>query len=358
MKITDIKSETNHANIAGMALRRPLFESAILCGRLTLTTPYDTTAKVIACYAAAFFIALLSIVPCSILWFAGKGISLLGNPSINPEGLSLAPPATTAPPPRRPQNLNTLYTANEARIPIPKRETFRTPCQIIQRRNSHALLPTDHATRELFLNEITLYLTNILTRLQDPSTSPAKQAEALTLLADGFLVCYPTWIEQTKKAYRVLSGQEETGEILLLHHIQQDKDDLILQFAQGKFKTEWHALNYVRFLLANQLGLSHDYQFDAYRGERDGIFGQGLCRWLFLQVYEDTNRLVTAIQTRINAAGYEGKYAVLLRDAVTQADCTIEDLNEYVLENYYEEDMTTLNRKGTIALLSLIGILH
>lgn len=358
MKITDIKSETNHANTIGMALRQPLFRAATLCGRITLNSPFDSRAKVVASYVAAFFIALLTFAPCSILWFVGKGICLIGHPSLNPEGLSLAPPEETPPSPQEPQDLNTLYTTFVNQIPPEKRSTFEQACKIIQAGEEHQFLPPNQSSRELFLNEITLYLSNVLVLLQNPDTPAAKREEALTLLADGFSVCHTTWLEQTKRAYRLLSGQEEAGEILLLRHLQQDKDDLILQFTQQRMNLQWHALNYVRSLLSTVLGLNRDYHFDAYRGHQDSIFGPRICLWLFMQVYADTNRLITAIQTRINAADYEGKYAVLLRDAIEQADRTIKDSGQYVLDNYYEANTTTLNRKGTIALLSLIGILH
>lgn len=360
MKITKIGNPTNHANSIGMALRNPLFRTATLCGRLTLTDS-DTIgpSEQIARHVAAFFLAMLSFIPLGSLWLAGKGISMLGTPSMRSKGVSLAPPPIQAPPvlPEEAQNLNQLYTDFEQSIPQAKRETFQRACRIIQNKESVPLLNERH-NQELFLNEMTLFLQNIYLLLQDPAISQAKKDEALTLLADGFLVCSPTWLEQARKAYLALSGQEETGETLLLRHIQSYKDTYILEYVQNKINREWHALNYVRSLLADSLGLSKDYEQDPFIGQRYKVFGPGFCRWLFMQIYEDVNRLVSAIKTSINLVDFEAKYGTMLTDAVQKTYPTMEDPVEYVLNHFYEDDRRTINSKGVIALLSIIGILN
>jgi hypothetical protein len=119
--------------------------------------------------------------------------------------------------------------------------------------------------------------------------------------------------------------------------IQEYKESIILEFCQTEADAQWHTLNFVRNILGRELGLNTMLNaHDPYAGNQDAVFGKSLTKWLFLQRYENVNRLVSGIQSTINAQPYDVSYYDHLVKVVT--DEGIENPGEYVADQLYTED--------------------
>lgn len=324
--------------------------------------PYENRALAIAKFVVQIFITALLIIPASIVWLAGKGVTYFSATRVSEEGLSIAPPLITFPVETaqdKSLNINLLSQKFNQAFPgynySSKRSSFERFCRWVANKDLN-IFPGNRQKRTLFCDQMGFLLRGIIKKINSGEVSTDKERGVLIELAEASSVCYPTWLEVTTKLFKKLNGQEETVEVKLLRMIQEYKETIILEFAQNDLNGQWHALNYVRNILGFELGLNtQSNAFDPYAGNNvDSVFGKGLTKWIFMQRYENANRLITSIHTMINFQPYDSSYHTFLVGAVKQQK--IQNPEDYVAENFYTDDYK-IKETAVNLMLRCIGVL-
>ncbi|MBX9744512.1 MAG: DUF1548 domain-containing protein, partial [Chlamydiales bacterium] len=234
-----------------------------------------------------------------------------------------------------------------------KKDCLQRLCEWTATENVN-LYPDDPGKRKLFCKQLTIFLRGIIKKIESGDVSKDKERDILMELAEASTRCYPTWLEVSAKLFAEVNGQVETVEVKLLRFIQEYKESIILEFCQKEVDAQWHALNYVRNILGDELGLNTTLNaHDPYAAHDDAIFGKGLTKWLFLQRYENVNRLISSVQVMINSQNYDPSYHEFLLNTVRQQG--IESPEDYVANHFYSEDYK-LNEAGANLMLRSIGI--
>jgi hypothetical protein len=219
-----------------------------------------------------------------------------------------------------------------------------------------ALLKAYENLPPTFYDDLSVYLNNIIYLLQ---RDPTNIKMTLEVLAEVAVACPPTWYEGIKKQLTSLQ-HPNVGEIQLLIWIQEIKEEIILELAQGQFDSEWHALNYARYHVGKELGLNREgLKNDPYFSKK--IFKNFTKRFM-IDIFKKNftvERLIAALEIKINKEYCDGFYG-MLKKAVMEIGFNEGDANSYVAENFYDEDENynnKMNRKGIIMLLKTMGIL-
>ncbi len=356
----------SYANAIGSTLKIPLFTLVKNVSIASSRKPWETQAIVIGRVAIHAFIALLLIVPSGIMWFLGKAITSFSSTIIDEEGLSLAPPKMEAPELKEEDaNIDFHILAERyaslncdgPKVPgkTSKAELFKRLCTWISTENEN-IFPDDPNVRKHFCEQMKIYLKVITKYIESGTLSKDKIRDILMELAEVSTRCYPTWLEVSAKIYGELSGQAETPEVQLLRYIQDYKELLILEFCQNDMEAQWHGLNFARNVAGLDLGLNVILnKFDPYAGHDDLVFSKAIVKWLFLQRYTNTNRMIAAVLTMINAKPYQQGYFNLLQQIVQAQG--IPNSKEYIEENFYTESYK-LNERGLNLMLRTLGILR
>jgi hypothetical protein len=361
MKLTIVNY--SYANAIGSSLKQPLFK--LVCNIAIASSPkeWESRAKRVAKVAFHCLVAVLFVIPAGFAWVTGKSIAYFSKSQIDHEGLHLVAPAIQIP--EEESELASIdirmLTAQFDALNLPdKRPSDQTSrkqclsrlCEWTATANNN-LYPDAPQKRALFCAQLTLFLRGIIKKLESASADQKK--DILMELAEASTRCYPTWLEVSGRLFAELNGQAETVQVKLLRFLQDYKESIILDFCQNQVDLQWHALNYVRNILGEELGLNTDLNHhDPYAGDKDAVFGKGLTKWLFLQKYENVNRLISAVQTRINQDCDVSYYDCLVQ---TVKDRGIEDPNDYVATHFYSEDGLKLNESGVNLMLRTLGVI-
>lgn len=354
------KYSYSYANAIGIQLRQPLFKVVSNASFALTGNPLDNQIQRIRKIVIQCFLAALLIIPAGLAWLAGKAISHFSQTRIDLQGLSLAPPQIELPEEGEgdirilAQKYKALNIPND-RGPgqTSKQDLFERMCEWTATEDQ-SIYPDNPEKRSLFCKQLSIFLKGIVTKIESGDVAADKQRDLLMELAEASTRCYPTWLEVSAKIYAELHGQAETVEVKLLRLIQDYKESIILEFCQTEADVQWHTLNFVRNILGRELGLNTMLNaHDPYAGNQDAVFGKSLTKWLFLQRYENVNRLVSGIQSTINAQPYDVSYYDHLVKIVT--DEGIENPGEYVADQLYTEDYK-LNAKGAFLLLKAIHV--
>lgn len=355
----------SYANAIGSSLKQPLFKLVSNIAVASSGKPWESQAWRIAKIAFHCLAAAVFIIPAGLAWLIGTSISHFSKTQIDHEGLFLAPPQI--------QILQELESDQKIEIRVisdkfkqlnvtEKRPTDQTSKENCLQRlcewtatESANVYPDDSGKRKLFFKQLSIPLRGIIKKIELGEVSKDKEKDILMELAEISTRCYPTWLEGSAKLFAEVNNQVETVEVKLLRFIQEYKESITLEFCQNEADAQWHALNYVRNILGHELGLNTTLNaYDPYAEENDRIFGKGLTRWLFLQRYEDVNRLISSVQLMINARNYEPSYHDFLVNVVKQQG--IQEPEDYVALHFYSEDYK-LNEFGANLMLRSIGII-
>lgn len=353
----------SYANAIGYTFKQPLIKVVSKLSIASTIRPWESDALIISRLFIHCVIAVVLVVPAGLAWFAGKMISCLSKTQIDHEAIYLAPPPIIAPQEKLDDNtidinilsrkFNALEISDEEKTPF-RKDCLARMCHWISTQN-HQIFPDDENKRKLFCKQTSIFLHSIIRKLENGEVTKDKEKDILLELAEGSTRCYPTWLEIAAKIDADINGQVETVEIKLLKLIQDYKETIILEFTQNELKTDWHGLNYVRNILGVELGLNTNLNIhDPHAPHNDAVFGKILTKWLFLQKYENVNRLIAGIQIMINSQAYDASYHDFLVDIVKQQK--IPNPDDYVSEKFYTEDYK-LNLVGANLMLKCIGIL-
>lgn len=200
--------------------------------------------------------------------------------------------------------------------------------------------------------KLQIYLYLILQEIKDDKMPSSKKFAILKELSKLPSLCPPTWLEGTAKMYREIKGLTPARETLL-RHVQAVKEEIILRKVQQT--EDWNELNNVRADLGAEWGLDQtNMQFDvlARQSEKRNL---NLSQWrAYLQQNYTRDCLIHGVESAINRQDYDPALAIeLAKIEKLQTD----DPHEAVLENYYEENGTSINSRGVELLLREIGLL-
>lgn len=348
----------SYANMLGSNFKLPLYK-IISTTALTFASDSPNKSKTcrIAKIATTCFTAILLILPASFAWLIGKSISHLSSSQVNHDRLSLAPPPIAIPQEGEnahsinlnilSQKYNKLFQNEDNNLAILCDWTTNESCSIYR---------DNIAKRELFCKELSMFLRHLIKKMESGQLAPDKEKTILLELGKASTKCYPTWLEVAKKLFLEVNGQAETAEIKILRLIQEYKEASTLEFCQSQVDVQWHALSYVRNLLGKELGLdTTSSKLDPHGEGKSITFGKGLTKWIFLQKYENANRLVSAVQNMINMREFDQAYHAFLVEKVKARGMDHKSAATYVTENFFDD--IEINFRGVNFILKEIGIL-
>lgn len=367
MKINSSDYNYSYANTVGYVLKKPLFKlvSTTAMAFSDYTTD-ENRAHRIAKIALHCLAAIIVVIPAGLAWLAGKSIMYCSKTQINHQKLSLAPLPIRLPQDQQIDICHISTRYNQLNLPN-TRSADQTSLQASLSRlcdrvanEDPTLYPDDPPIkREMFCKSISFYLKFIIKKIEAGAISKDKERDMLMELAEASTRCYPTWLEVAETLFNEINDQPETADVKLLRFVQDHKEAITLEFCQREMDTQWHALNYVRNILGNELGLNTELNtHDIYAGDSDPIFGKKLTKWLFLQKYENANRLISSIHTQIDLKPYDSSYHSFMVEAVKQKG--IINAVDYVANHFYDEDEEAgykLNKAGVNFMLKTIGVL-
>lgn len=358
-------SPTSHV---GNKLKQPLFHLVANVALAASPKPHQHIACVVAKLALHCIVGLVLVVPAGIAWFAGKIIVWFSKTQINHENLSLAPPPFEIPEETEEESqidvrvLAKRFDAfNDGSIPeySKKKSALETICNSVAN-NDVGEFADNPEKNQLFCKEMKTFLRKIIHQININKVSREMEKEFLVMLAEADNVCAPTWLEAAARIYSQLSGKNLSVVMKLIGLVQEYKELLILEFAQVDAGGEWHVVNYMRNLLGDELGLNmHLNQFDRYAEKKDPVFGKTLCKWIFMQRYEDANRMVEGITNMINSRAYDPTFQDFIVEIIKKQK--VEDPEGFVGENFfnndYEENDYRIKECGVNLMLKEIQIL-
>lgn len=358
----------SYASSIGNACRQPLFY-LIIQASTELSRPLlpkEILIVKIGKIAIKLFALILFVIPAGVLSLTGKCITLFAKTQIDHKNLHLTPPSIPIP---QEEEIDKTIDINQLAEEYKKmmideendhkvKSLFNLCKEIIKNLSNDSIAagstiyPDDPSKRKYFCTQMTLYLKGILKK--DNELSPDQKKILLSKLADASTVCYPTWFETTKKIYDELFWKNGSVEVKLLNMVQEYKENMILEVSQN-VDYEWHALNFVRNVAGKELGLNTSTnEMDPYATDDDFVFGKKLCKWIFLEKYENVNKLITAIYNRIDIEPYDQSYHDFLLKIIESQG--IKDPTDYIAEHFFSEDYK-LNQAGVNCMLRGIGIL-
>lgn len=355
----------SYPNLIGNNLKQPLFKLISNIATSVRGKPWESVAKRIVKLAFHCLVATIFIVPAALAWLLGKSINYFSKTKIDAEGLSLAPPPIQVPQAVAGDNLINIQDISDKfsqlhpigqKSPdqISKETSLRRLCDWTATQND-LIYPDDVRKRQSFCNQLSILLKGIIKKLDSGEIDKNKEESILKDLAEASGVCYPTWLEVATKLYGEVNGQVETVEVKLLRLIQEYKEAITLEFCQNEANAQWHALNYVRNILGTELGLNTMLNaYDPFAAQKDLIFGKALTKWIFLQRYENVNRLISSIQGMINSKPYDASYHDFLVEIVTERG--IANPIDYVAEHFYDENYK-IKETGINLMLRSVGVL-
>lgn len=371
MDINSNNYNYSYANTIGSSLKQPLFKLVSNIAIASNGKMWESEILLIIKVAFHFFVAVIFVIPAGLAWLLGKSIVYLSKTQIDHEGLFLAPPQIQIPQEEESDrfiNIKELSDKfNQFNLSISSNQTSKEKCSTkkclsllcdwIASENKH-LFPDNEKKRKMFCKQVTIYLRGIIKKIRSGEIPEDKQKDILIELDRASTKCHPTWLEVSARLFAEVHGQVETVEIKLQRFVQDYKETLILDFCQNKLDVQWHALNTVRNILGKELGLNTALSsLDPYAAQNpETLFDKALIKWLFLQRYEDVNRLILSIETMINSKEHDSSYYDFLLDKVKNKG--IKNPQNYVATHFYSEDIIPqLNQAGVNLMLKCIGIL-
>lgn len=375
MKINLNQCNYSHANAIGSTLKTPLFLLTRNIAIAAMHKPWETRAQVISRTALHALIALALIVPAFLAWTVGRIITYFSATQINHKMLHLAPPPISIPEESETDNSIDITVLKDRFAQLFPQETSKLAslnrlCEWINFQ-SEQIYEYDPAKRELFCKEVSLFLKGIIKKMNDGSVPNDKIKDILMELAKASMVCYPTWLNMAAKLYNEIHGRDTAVENVL-RMVQEYKEALILEFVQQEADVQWHSLNFVRNIVGDDLGLNTSLnKFDPYSSDKDPVFGKSLTKFLFLQRYENANRMVTAIKEVINSQAFDMRLYDLLIERVEKNGFekiidhknkmnSVETAADFVVTQFYEETSDgnrRINEKGVNFILKSIEVL-
>lgn len=200
--------------------------------------------------------------------------------------------------------------------------------------------------------KLQIYLYLILQEVKDDKMPSSKKFATLKELTKLASLCPPTWVEGTAKMYREIKGLTSARETLL-RYVQAVKEEIILRKVQQT--EDWNELNNVRADLGAEWGLDQtNMRFDAL-ARQSGKRNLNLSQWrTYLQQNYTRDCLINGVESAINRQDYDSALAIELAKI---EKLRTDDPHKAVLENYYEENGTSINSRGVELLLQDIGLL-
>lgn len=355
----------SYANAVGNSLQQPLFKIVCNIAISASPKPWENQAWVVAKIAFHCFVGALCVIPFGLAWLAGKSISYLSKTQIDYDSLYLAPTKIEIPAEDSANASIDILTLSSmfSDLEIPndrgeaqssKQESLNRLCNYIIQENA-TIYEDNPQKRRLFCQQVSICLKGIIIKINSGKVSDDRKRVILLELAEASTRCFPTWLQVSQKFYDELYGKTQTVELKLLRLVQDYKELLILEFSQGEVGAQWHALSYIRKILGKDLGLNTDLgETDPYVQNQDPVFGKTLSKWMFLQMYENVNQLISAIQNIINSSEYDSAYYDFLVQTIRQRGVT--NPEDYVVDHFFNDEYK-INAKGVNLMLKCIGVL-
>lgn len=345
--MTNISSfQYSYCQTIGNALETPLFLIATDIGKTLAHQGVSSCIYTIAKLALDFFLVLAFVVPTGVCYLLGKTIKCFAQTQVDYNQLHKAPPKIEIPDDVDISIIDLTKNIMDRfkKLGLSSSDTLAM-YKILNGISSHG---------KLFQAELSYYLNGIYEKTQAPDSNLDKDKEKAMWgeIAKSASVCHATWFQAAKGQFLKLENKEEKTEDKLLRKIQHYKEDLILQYAQNTLETEWHLLSYMSKVFGDEFGLNtnpHDEHVD------ENATGRCVAKWLFLQLYDDPNQIVEAIQTSINLDDFDSSYKDFLVDIVTEQG--IPEAEDYVANSFFDEDYQ-ITFEGVNCLLKHIGILR
>jgi hypothetical protein len=363
--MTSITSNLNYSRsqTIGCGLKKPLFK--LLSHVAIAAAGSNSMVARVAKVAAHSFLAILLIIPASGAFLLGKAITHFSKTKINLQNIHLAAPPIEIPeegPANGAIDLRVLVQKYD-QLPNVDRHMedggsksgyLNRLCVLV---NSQApeIFPNNPNKRREFCQTVSLFLKAIIRKMNDGEISEDKQREILLELTEASTRCYPTWLAVSAKLFAEVCDNVETVQVKLLRHIQDYKETLILHYGQNSIEADWHVLSYMRNMLGAEFGLDTSLnQMDPYGVGRVPSFGKSFCKWILLQLYGNSNHLVSRIQDTINSQDFDPSYHDFLKEILRNQGN--EEPDDYVTENFFDEDYK-ITFAGVCCMLKSMGIL-
>lgn len=226
---------------------------------------------------------------------------------------------------------------------------------------------------QLASNELQLYLKQLILELKKKN-DPKIVEKVVNELVYASGKCSPTWLEVAKREYLKLKCND-TMRQQLLQYLREIKEDLIMDFAnENEPGSQWHVINYVRWVAGNELGLDRSQiNYDStVTYEEDRIYPKKECLEIFsnLFTYEQIfNRMQRKIElehagTNLSIQMYATTLSSIVDADAIAAGIDIETLgydNSFeVLERFFEkkDGLYILNLAGVTALMEQLGVVR
>lgn len=369
-------------NSVAYHLSMPLFKitSNLALPLTKLATPYlQDRCKQICLAILGVFVMLLAVIPATILWFASKAINLMTPVRVNLENLNIAPKNVLTPLVDDNIDISRLLVHyKEQGVEIPDRTKTKEDgyaglkrlCDSIKEQSSFLLRDSGFYERDEWCQKISSFLRAIIAKLDDETTSDDDKKRYIKRIAAASLVCYPTWMQEAARVYKDFVLERSDPKEILLHEVQNYKEDLIQEYGQQDADLQWHTLNFMRNILGDELGLDKKAaEGDIYAGDDDPIFGKRLSKWIFLQRFKNADRLIRAIHTRLHekatrsdeiTENHSAMFGTTLVEIVKKHNINLEgaeDETDFVIFKLINIDGRTLTPRAVKLLLQHYGIL-
>lgn len=345
----------SYANHVGNVLKRPLAELVVGVALALAPKPHEKIAERVAKIFFRVILAIILVIPAGMAWLLGKAIILCSKTQIDHDQLALTPP-----PIQLPDVTNLMHDRllEKFNVYFPGIEKNRQEIEHISNSISNWRPDPDSANfnkHELLNREMKIFLTQIIKKMDAYEVSDDEARTFLTKLADLSTRCPETWHEVIAQFYAQIYDGWKSAIEKLLKMVQDYKEGIILEFGQLKAGTEWHVINFVRNQIGDEVGLNTKLgENDQWASGDDPIFGKSLTKWIFMQTFEDANRMVQAITTAINQGKYDPVFQDLILETIKAKG--MEKAEDLVAEHFFTEDYK-IKECGVNLMLKEIRIL-
>jgi ribosomal protein S13 len=320
----------------------------------------------LVCYC---IIAAIIFVPCGTSWLVGRVFSHYAISKVDPDALILIPIKIDINP-----NLGNMNNVDISYLKKCLKFTDKKKCladgvnKIIKKKNINENFYVHRLVHEQF----EFFIKAIVKKMTMGEVSNDQKGIIVKELAEATEFCVATWVEVAGKIYFELYGNAESPETKILRLVQYYKEALILHILQVDLNRHWHTLNKARQILGKELGLDQTLEkFDNYAQDPNYSASQlsryeiSFIRNEFYRQYSDVNRLVEAIQTKINMGNsndiYQG-YSKLLEKIVRNHGVKNEPsykgdrVANFVTENCFS-DSSKIKPEAVNLMLRHIGLI-
>lgn len=251
-------------------------------------------------------IAAIIFVPCGAAWLVGRAFSYCAASKIDLQGLESMPAVINMNPDLGSRYIDISYLRECLRYTA-NPEGLKYKINKIINRNYY----DDNGKNNLAKAQFDVFIKAIVKKMTEvgPTALTNDQKGAIVeRLANAADLCLATWVEVSGKIYFEIYGNADSAESKILRLVQDYKEAIILQILQVDLnRNQWHTLNKARQIFGAEFGLDQTLEkFDTYAHDpnyKAALLSPSDVDYIrneFYRQYSDVNRLVEAVQTKIN----------------------------------------------------------